>query len=267
MTTAHDGEIWPGKPYPLGSTYDGFGTSFAIFSEVAERVELCLFDAEGDERRALPEVDGFVWHGYLPTGVEPGQHYGYRVHGPWDPAHGHRCNPNKLLLDPYAKAVDGRFDWNQSLFGYTFGYPDSRNDDDSTPSMPKSVVINPYFDWGNDRPPQRGYADSVATEAHVKGLTQTIDIPEAIRGTYSAIAHPAIIEHLRTVGATAIELMPVHHFANDSTLIERGLSNYWGYLPSASSPRTASTRPAAPRAGRSRNSRPWCVPCTKPVSR
>ncbi len=230
MTTAHDGEIWPGKPYPLGSTYDGFGTNFAIFSEVAERVELCLFDAEGDERRvALPEVDGFVWHGYLPT-VEPGQHYGYRVHGPWDPAHGHRCNPNKLLLDPYAKAVDGRFDWNQSLFGYTFGYPDSRNDDDSAPSMPKSVVINPYFDWGNDRPPQRGYADSVIYEAHVKGLTQTHpDIPEAIRGTYSAIAHPAIIEHLRTVGATAIELMPVHHFANDSTLIERGLSNYWGY--------------------------------------
>jgi glycogen operon protein len=230
VTTAHDGEIWPGKPYPLGSTYDGFGTNFAIFSEVAERVELCLFDAEGDERRvALPEVDGFVWHGYLPT-VEPGQHYGYRVHGPWDPAHGHRCNPNKLLLDPYAKAVDGRFDWNQSLFGYTFGYPDSRNDDDSAPSMPKSVVINPYFDWGNDRPPQRGYADSVIYEAHVKGLTQTHpDIPEAIRGTYSAIAHPAIIEHLRTVGATAIELMPVHHFANDSTLIERGLSNYWGY--------------------------------------
>ncbi|HOB50906.1 MAG TPA: glycogen debranching protein GlgX [Mycobacterium sp.] len=230
MTAPPDGEIWPGKPYPLGATYDGFGTNFAIFSEVADRVELCLFDADGTERRiALPEVDGFVWHGYLPA-AEPGQRYGYRVHGPWDPGNGHRCNPNKLLLDPYAKAIDGRFDWNQSLFGYTFGYPDSRNDDDSAASMPKSVVINPYFDWGNDRPPQREYADSVIYEAHVKGLTQTHpDIPETIRGTYSAIAHPVVIDHLRTVGATAIELMPVHHFANDATLLERGLSNYWGY--------------------------------------
>ena len=148
-------EVWPGKAYPLGASYDGYGTNFALFSEVAERVELCLFDDDGAETRvALPEVDGFVWHGYLP-GIEPGQRYGYRVHGPHDPAEGHRCNPNKLLLDPYAKAIDGRFDWNQSLFGYDFGDPDSRNDDDSAASMPKSVVINPYFDWGVDRPPQR----------------------------------------------------------------------------------------------------------------
>ena len=223
-------EIWPGKAYPLGACYDGFGTNFAVFSEVAQKVELCLFDADGTETRVtLPEVDGFVWHGYLPT-AEPGQRYGYRVHGPHDPALGLRCNPTKLLLDPYAKAIDGHFDWEQSLFGYPFGNPDGRNDDDSAHAMPKSVVINPYFDWGVDRPPHREYADTVIYEAHVKGLTQTHpDIPDAIRGTYSAIAHPVIIDHLTALGATAIELMPVHHFANDSVLIERGLSNYWGY--------------------------------------
>ncbi len=203
-------------------------------------------------------------------GIEPGQRYGYRVHGPHDPAEGHRCNPNKLLLDPYAKAIDGHFEWNQSLFGYNFGEPDSRNDDDSAASMPKSVVINPYFDWGVDRPPpQREYADSVIYEAHVKGLTQTHpDIPDAIRGTYSAISHPAIIDHLKGIGATAIELMPVHHFANDSTLIDKGLSNYWATTQLGSSPpRTASTRPARRRAVRCRNSRRWFGRCTKPASK
>ncbi|WP_197383358.1 glycogen debranching protein GlgX [Mycolicibacterium mengxianglii] len=223
-------EVWPGKAYPLGSTYDGSGTNFAVFSEVAERVELCLFDADGNETRySLPEVDGFVWHGFLP-GIESGQRYGYRIHGPYDPAEGHRCNPNKLLLDPYSKAIDGNFQWEQSLFGYNFGDPDSRNDEDSAAAMPKSVVINPFFDWGNDRPPQREYADSLIYEAHVKGLTETHPaIPDQIRGTYAAIGHPAIIEHLKGLGVTAIELMPVHHFANDSTLIDKGLSNYWGY--------------------------------------
>ncbi|CAN3131509.1 glycogen debranching protein GlgX [Mycobacterium sp. smrl_JER01] len=223
-------ELWPGKAYPLGSTYDGSGTNFALFSEAADKVELCLFDADGTESRVtLPEVDGFVWHGFIPN-IEPGQRYGYRVHGPYDPANGLRCNPNKLLLDPYSKAIDGNFDWNQSLFSYDFGDPDSRNDDDSAQSMPKSVVINPYFDWGVDRPPGHEYADTVIYEAHVKGLTQTHpDIPEQIRGTYAAVAHPAIIEHLTSLGVNAIELMPVHHFANDSTLIEKGLSNYWGY--------------------------------------
>ena len=223
-------EVWPGKAYPLGSTYDGYGTNFAVFSEVAERVVLCLFDADGNETCVpMPEVDGFVWHAFIPN-VEPGQRYGYRVQGPYDPANGLRCNPNKLLLDPYSKAIDGSFDWNQSLFGYDFGEPDSRNDDDSAASMPKSVVINPYFDWGVDRPPSHEYADSVIYEAHVKGLTQTHpDIPENIRGTYAAVAHPVMIEHLKALGVTAIELMPVHHFANDSTLIDKGLSNYWGY--------------------------------------
>jgi glycogen operon protein len=223
-------EQWPGKAYPLGATYDGSGTNFAIFSEVAERIELCLFDGEDTETRLpLLEVDGFVWHGFVPE-VEPGQRYGYRVYGPYDPSAGHRCNPNKLLLDPYSKAIDGKFDWGQALFAYNFGDPDSRNDEDSAPHVPKSVVINPFFDWGVDRPPGREYADTVIYEAHVKGLTQTHpDIPDRSRGTYSAIAHPAIIEHLQKLGVTAIELMPVHHFANDSTLVEKGLSNYWGY--------------------------------------
>ncbi|WP_297826653.1 glycogen debranching protein GlgX, partial [Mycobacterium sp.] len=224
------GEVWPGRAYPLGATYDGAGTNFAVFSEVAERVELCLFDAEGTESRvALPEVDGFIWHAYIPN-IEPGQRYGYRVYGPYDPPAGLRCNPNKLLVDPYSKAIDGSFEWNQSLFSYNFGDPDSRNDDDSADSMPKSVAISPYFDWGNDRPPDHHYADTLIYEAHVKGLTQTHpDIPEQLRGTYAAVAHPVIIEHLKSLGVTAIELMPVHHFANDSTLVDKGLSNYWGY--------------------------------------
>jgi glycogen operon protein len=223
-------EIWPGKAYPLGATYDGSGTNFAVFSESAEKVELCLFDVDGAETRvALPEVDGFVWHGFIPN-IEPGQRYGYRVYGHYDPAAGQRCNPNKLLIDPYAKAIDGTFEWNQSLFGYNFGDPGSRNDDDSAARMPKSVVINPYFDWGVDRPPGHEYADTVIYEAHVKGLTQTHqEIPEQIRGTYAAVAHPVIIEHLKSLGVNAIELMPVHHFVNDSTLVEKGLTNYWGY--------------------------------------
>src|SRR6185503_15064166 len=222
-------ELWPGKAYPLGATYDGSGTNFAVFSEAAERVELCLFDNGDETRVTLPEVDGFVWHGFIPN-IEPGQRYGYRVYGPYDLATGQRCNPNKLLIDPYAKAIDSTFEWNQSLFGYNFSDPDSRNDEDSAVGTPKAVVINPYFDWGVDRPPQHAYADTVIYEAHVKGLTQTHpDIPENVRGTYAAVAHPVIIEHLKSLGVNAIELMPVHHFVNDSTLIEKGLSNYWGY--------------------------------------
>jgi glycogen operon protein len=223
-------QAWPGSAYPLGATYDGSGTNFALFSEAAERVELCLFDAAGAETRVeLPEVDGFVWHVFLP-GVEPGQRYGYRVHGPYDPDHGQRCNPNKLLLDPYAKAIDGVIDWDESLFGYHFGDPDSRNDADSAQRLPKCIVTNPFFDWGVDRPPRRAYAESVIYEAHVKGLTRRHpEIPADLRGTYAAIGHPVIIEHLTQLGVTAIELMPVHHFANDSHLVDRGLANYWGY--------------------------------------
>lgn len=225
-----DVHTWPGSAYPLGATYDGNGTNFALFSEGAERVELCLFDDDDVETRLdIIEVDAFVWHAYLPN-VGPGQRYGYRVHGPYDPASGQRFNPNKLLLDPYAKAVDGQIDWDQSLFGYNFGDPDSRNDEDSAAHMMKGVVINPFFDWGGDRQPKTPYSETFIYEAHVKGLTQLHpSIPEEIRGTYSAIAHPVIIEHLKKLGVTAIELMPVHQFVDDDTLQQKGLSNYWGY--------------------------------------
>ncbi|MBB6627739.1 glycogen debranching protein GlgX [Nocardioides sp. KIGAM211] len=223
-------EIWPGTAYPLGATFDGSGTNFALFSEVAERVELCLFDADGTETRLeLTEVDAYVWHGYLPM-VQPGQRYGYRVHGPWDPSKGQRCNPNKLLLDPYAKATSGDIEWDQSLFSYDFGDPDSRNDDDSAARMMKSVVITPFFDWEGDRHLAIPYNESIIYEAHVKGLTQLHpDIPEEQRGTYAGLAHPAVTEHLTKLGITAIELMPVHQFVQDSTLVEKGLRNYWGY--------------------------------------
>jgi isoamylase len=225
MTT----QVWPGSAYPLGATYDGTGTNFAIFSEVAEKVELCLFDEQGNEERIrLPEMDAYVWHAFLP-GIQPGQRYGFRVYGPHDPEQGLRCNPNKLLLDPYAKAIDGQVDWDESVFGYHFESGD-KNDDDSAPHMPKSVVVNPYFDWGVDRPPKTPYNKTVIYEAHVKGLTMTHPrVPEELRGTYSGVAHPAIIEHLHDLGITAIELMPVHQFVQDDTLQQKGLRNYWGY--------------------------------------
>jgi len=222
--------IWPGRPYPLGATYDGGGTNFSIFSEAAHRIELCLFDDSGKETRiTLPERDGLVWHGYLPR-VGPGQRYAYRVHGPYDPAAGLRCNPSKLLLDPYAKAIDGRIVWNEALFSYRFGDPDSYNDKDSAPYAMTSVVINPFFDWSDDRPPRIPYHKTVIYEAHVKGMTMLHPrIPDDVRGTYAGIAHPAMIKHFRDLGVTAVELMPVHQFVHDSTLVDRGLSNYWGY--------------------------------------
>ncbi|WP_309124353.1 glycogen debranching protein GlgX [Arthrobacter sp.] len=223
-------ELWPGDAYPLGATYDGTGTNFALFSEVAEKVELCLIDDDGTETRIeLKEVDGYVWHGYLPH-VVPGQKYGYRVHGPYNPAEGHRCNPNKLLLDPYAKAIHGEYDWDQTLFSYNFGDENSVNNDDSAAHTMLGVVINPFFDWDGDRRPKIPYHQSVIYEAHVKGLTQLHpDVPEEQRGTYAGIAHPSVIAHLQKLGVTAIELMPVHQFVNDSTLQDKGLSNYWGY--------------------------------------
>jgi glycogen operon protein len=222
--------IWPGSSYPLGSTFDGGGTNFAIFSEVADRIELCLFDEDGKETRVdLPERNGLVWHGYVPR-VWPGQRYGYRVHGPYQPSAGLRCNPNKLLLDPYAKAVDGDITWGQAMFSYDFGDPDSFNADDSAPYAMRSVVINTFFDWANDKPLRIPYNESVIYEAHVKGMTmQHPDIPADVRGTYSGMAHPAMIRHLKALGVTAVELMPVHQFVNDSTLQDKGLSNYWGY--------------------------------------
>jgi glycogen operon protein len=223
-------EIWPGTPYPLGGTFDGAGTNFAVFSEVAERVELCLVDSQGTETRVdLTEVDGFVWHAYLPR-VGPGQRYGYRVHGPFDPGSGARCNPANILLDPYAKAIEGQIDGDESLFSYRFEDQDAFNDDDSLGHTMMSVVVNPYFDWGNDRFPRHEYHESVIYEAHVKGLTMTHPgVPEEIRGTYAALAHPSFVQHLKDLSITAIELMPVHQFVQDTTLQSKGLSNYWGY--------------------------------------
>jgi isoamylase len=223
-------ETWPGDPYPLGATYDGAGTNFALFTEVAEKVELCLFDDDGAERRIpLTEVEGHVHHAYLP-GIGPGQRYGYRVHGPYDPPRGLRCNPDKLLLDPYAKAMEGAVRWDQAMYGYRFGDPDSRDDTDSAPYTMRSVVINPFFGWGHDRPPRTPYHDTVIYEAHVRGLTiNHPKIPERIRGTYAALGHPEIVDHLTGLGVTALELMPVHQFVTDHALEQRGLTNYWGY--------------------------------------
>ena len=223
--------IKPGRSYPLGATYDGSGTNFSLFSEAAQRVELALIAEDGSQECVdLTEMDGFVWHGYLP-GVGPGQRYGFRVHGPYEPEQGQRCNPAKLLLDPYAKAIDGQIDGDESLFGYRFDASDVPNDTmDSLGHTMVSVVTDTAFDWGDDRAPDLAYHHTVIYEAHVKGLTQTHPgLPEEIRGTYAAIGHPAIVEYLRWLGVTAIELMPVHQFVQDPHLMERGLSNYWGY--------------------------------------
>ncbi|HEX4442901.1 MAG TPA: glycogen debranching protein GlgX [Galbitalea sp.] len=221
---------WPGTAYPLGATFDGNGTNFALYSEAAEKVELCLFDEKLVETRVeLVDVDAYVWHAYLPN-VQPGQRYGYRVYGGYDPKSGKRFNPSKLLLDPYAKAACGVIDWDQSLFAYNFGDPESENNDDSATHMMHGVVINPFFDWAGDRAPGIPYAETVIYEAHVKGLTELHPgIPENQRGKYSALAHPLVLEHLGKLGVTAIELMPVHQFVDDSTLQQKGLSNYWGY--------------------------------------
>ena len=318
--------VWPGTQYPLGASYDGVGTNFSLFSEVAEAVDLCLIDPDGTERRIrLEEVDAYIWHCYLPN-VVPGQFYGFRVHGPWDPANGHRCDPSKLLLDPYGKAFHGSFDGDPSLFSYRMDRPEPEPEPEpaeadleedapeadsadaaagSTPvaaapatpakssaSTPKkaaadtagaaesddaaadetdtegtnpedaaaeperepvplhvrppapddmpqldslghtmlSVVINPFFDWQSDRPPRRPYHETVIYEAHVKGMTATHpDVPENLRGTYLGLCHPVIIEHLKSLGVTAIELMPVHQFLHDFVLLDKGLTNYWGY--------------------------------------
>jgi isoamylase len=223
--------IWPGEPFPLGATYDGRGTNFSVFSEVATRVELCLFDAGAHECRVrLPELTAHCWHGYFPD-VRPGQRYGFRVHGPWAPDEGHWCNPAKLLLDPYAKALDGAWQWNEAMFPYHFDNPDSsKNDLDSAPHMPKSVVVDPAFDWEGDAAPRTPWHETIVYETHVKGLTKRQPtIPDHCRGTYGGLAHPEAIRYLQDLGITAVELLPVHQFVQDAHLLERGLRNYWGY--------------------------------------
>ncbi len=225
------GRASPGEPFPLGATFDGLGTNFSLFSQVAEAVELCLFDDEGVETRyELPEVDAYCWHGYLEE-VEPGTRYGYRVHGPYQPEAGIRCNPAKLLLDPYAKAVDGSVSWGQAPYAYDLSLDDLHIDKtDSAPSMPKSLVVDPAFDWSFDHAPRTKWADTVIYETHVKGLTWTHpDVTPKQRGTYAGVAHPAVIEHFTQLGITAVELMPVHHFIHDNRLVQLGLTNYWGY--------------------------------------
>ena len=221
---------WTGHPLPLGADYDGSGTNFALFSEVAEKVELALIDDAGREERViLDEVDGFIRHAYLPD-VGPGQRYGFRVHGPYDPGRGHRCNPAKLLLDPYAKAVEGQGDGHPSLLGYRADDPGRPDDADDLGHALLSVVAGPAFDWGDDRRPKRPYHESVMYEAHVRGLTRRHPgLPERVRGTYAGLAHPEVTGHLRGLGVTAVELMPVHQFVQDGHLLDRGLANYWGY--------------------------------------
>jgi glycogen operon protein len=223
-------EVWPGRAYPLGAMYDGAGTNFALFSEVAEAVDLCLFDDNGEERRVrVEEVDAFSWHVYLPN-VKPGQRYGYRVHGPYDPEEGIRCNPRKLLLDPYARAIEGDIDWNSSCYSHDPAIPGVVNIEDSAPHVFKSVVHHPHFDWGGDRSPDRPLHETVIYEAHLKGFTRCHpEVPEPLRGTYAGFAHPAVIEHLLSLGVTAVELMPIHQFVQDDRLRQRGLRNYWGY--------------------------------------
>jgi glycogen operon protein len=222
---------WPGRARPLGATHDGGGTNFAVYSHEATGVQLCLFDDddEHETRVALTEVDGFVWHAYLP-GVAPGQRYGYRVDGPWNPAQGQWTNPNKLLLDPYARVVEGAVDWSPACFAYQFDAPDTANTDDSAGHVPRSVVHDATFDWRDDRRPDVPMHETIIYETHVKGLTMRHpDVPPEIRGTYAAVGHPAVVEHLQRLGVTTIELMPVHQFVQDSTLLDRGLRNYWGY--------------------------------------
>ena len=227
---------WPGKPYPLGARWDGEGTNFAVYSEMAYEVELCLFDHPADIEPSrvvrLRERTAFVWHGYVP-GVMPGTFYGFRVNGPYDAGRGLRCNPFKLLIDPYARALAGRIDWDAHPFAYPFDQPgedwvlDDERDDHG---VPKGVVVDDSFDWRGDEPPRIPWHETVIYEAHVKGLTQLHpDVPEELRGTYLGVAHPAIIEHLTGLGVTAIELLPIHEFANDLFLMEKGLTNYWGY--------------------------------------
>ena len=226
-------EIWPGDPYPLGANFDGTGTNFSIFSEVAQRVELCLFEEDGTETRMdLPEQTALCWHGYVPN-VRPGQRYGFRVHGPYDPNHGLRSNSAKLLLDPYAKAIEGNVRWNRAIFPYPLGDPDldqAPDHTDSGPFVPKSIVVDPWFIWDDDRRLRVPWHETVIYEVHVKGFTRRHpSIPPDLRGTYAGLASPEAIEHFKDLGITAIELLPVHQFVHDHLLVERGLRNYWGY--------------------------------------
>jgi isoamylase len=224
--------VYPGSPYPLGATWDG--NNFALYADNATGVELSLFNTPADEadsaRIKITERSHQIWHCYLP-GINPGKLYGYHVHGPFDPQNGHRFNPKKLLIDPYAKAIAGTINWSDAMFGYKMGEDDlSYSEVDNTPFIPKCVVVDSNFNWEDDHPPKIAYNDSIIYEAHVKGFTrQHPDIPEELRGTYAGMAHPVAVSYLKELGITAVELMPVHHFVADRHLVDKGLTNYWGY--------------------------------------
>ncbi len=227
--------VWPGSPYPLGAQWDGKGVNFAIFTDDASKVELCLYDKSGRRQQACLEFTEYTnetWHMYIP-GLKPGQLYAYRVHGPYDPQNGQRYNPAKLLLDPYARAIAGDIQWHDALFGYTVGSPDqdlSRDARDSARYLPKCVVIDPNFNWEGDTQLKIPFYQTIIYEMHVKGFTmQHPGVPEALRGTYAGLCQPAVIDYLKSLGITAIELMPVHQFVSDRHLIDKGLTNYWGY--------------------------------------
>ena len=233
--TATRSRVWPGRSSPLGATWDGAGVNFALFSAHAEKVELCLFDRTGTReiaRIALPECTDEVWHGYLPE-ARPGLLYGYRVHGPYQPDRGHRFNPNKLLLDPYARALNGAIKWSDAHFGYRFGSPRadlSFDRRDNARGMPKCRVVEPEFSWGNDRHPNRAWDETVIYETHLRGFTmQHPALPPQLRGTAAGMSSPEVIDYLRAIGITAVELLPVHAFVDDRRLVELGLTNYWGY--------------------------------------
>ncbi len=224
-------EIWPGESYPLGATYDGAGTNFSLYSELATRVDLCLLDADGrEEVISLPETTAYCWHAYLPR-VSPGQRYGFRVHGPWNPSRGHRCLPSKLLIDPYARAIDGDVRWDESVFSYALSDPAMQlNDDDSGACIPHSVVTSPFFDWSKDQRLHTPWHETIIYELHVKGFTRLMEeVPADLRGTYAGLGHPAAIRYLQKLGVTAVELMPIHHFVHDHHLVQAEKRNYWGY--------------------------------------
>ena len=228
--------VWPGRPYPLGATWDGAGVNFSLFAENATKVELCLFDGPGDAKEAatipLREQTAQVWHNYFPD-IIPGQLYGYRVHGPYEPKQGHRFNPKKLLLDPYAKAIGRDLKWDDSLFGYKLNHPEADltlDERDSARFAPLAAVVDTAFTWGDDRPPLTPWHKTFIYELHAKGFTKLMpDVPEKLRGTYAGLASEAAIQHLLDLGVTAVELMPVHHHVDDRFLMEKGRVNYWGY--------------------------------------
>jgi len=257
--------VLPGTEFPLGATPIAGGTNFAVAS-AADGVLLCLFDSQGAETQIpLEECDGGVWHGFVP-GIGPGQAYGYRATGPYEPCRGLRCNPAKLLLDPYARAIDGEVWFGPEVFGYSFDDPDAPSTLDSAGHIPRSLVVDPSFDWTDRSRPYHSYADTVIYEVHVKGFTAAHPaVPEPLRGTYAGLAHEAAIAHLVDLGVTTIELLPVHHYVPESFLIERNLTNYWGYNTIGFSPRTPAIPPrfgpAVPE-GRSVSFRPWWIACT-----